>query len=280
MPPKHVSDKYKSVALNTINNKPLYYWSLGNHESTQSPIVFVHGLGGSSDYFMPLISKLNLASYRSLHLYDFEGHGLSPTTLLSKISIESLAADLNGVFEHASITSGATLVAHSIGCLVAIQFILNHPGIVSKLILLGPPPAPLPIHERQNLIGSVHSVRACGMSAVAESEVNGAISEKTRDSNYLAVTAAKMMFLGQDPEGYAKACMALALAGELDVGGVQAETLIITGNEDEKSPVELCEKYEAAMQGRASVRVLKDVRHWHVFEDCEGAAKVVQEFIG
>jgi pimeloyl-ACP methyl ester carboxylesterase len=118
------------------------------------------------------------------------------------------------------------------------------------------------------------------MSAVAKSEVNWAISKKTQDSNYLAVTAAKVMFLGQDPEGYAKACMALAEAGELDVGGVQAETLIITGTEDEKSPVELCGKYEAAMQGRASVKVLRDVGHWHIFEDCEGIAGLVQDFIG
>jgi pimeloyl-ACP methyl ester carboxylesterase len=280
MPPKPVSEKYKSVALTSINNKPLYYWSIGNHSSTRSPIVFVHGLGGTSDYFMPLISTLNLPSYRSLHLYDFEGHGLSPTSLLSKISIDSLAADLAGVFEHAGITSGATLIAHSIGCLIAIQFVASHPGVVSKLILLAPPPAPMHIHDRNNLIGSVHSVRACGMSATAKSEVDWALSKKTQDTNYLAVTATKMMALGQDPEGYAKACMALAEARELDIGSIEAKTLIITGSEDEKSSVEVCEGYEKAIGWRASLKVLGDVGHWHVFEDGEGVAKVVDEFIG
>jgi pimeloyl-ACP methyl ester carboxylesterase len=87
-----------------------------------------------------------------------------------------------------------------------------------------------------------------------------------------------MIVLGQDPEGYAKACMALAEAGEVNVGSIEAETLIVTGREDEKSSVEVCEGYEKAMGGRARMRVLEHVRHWHVFEDCEGVAKVVGDF--
>jgi pimeloyl-ACP methyl ester carboxylesterase len=279
MPLKHVSDKYKSVALDTINNKPLYYRRLGNEENIQNPVVFVHGLGGSNDYFMPLISTLGLVHTHVSHLYDFEGHGLSPTSLLSKISIESLAEDLNGVFEHASIAPGATLVAHSIGCLIAVQFILANPGKVSKLILLGPPKSPIPDIEKLNLRGKVHSVRANGMSAAAKSEVDWNTSKKTLTSNPVAATAVKLSVLGQDPEGYAKACQALVDAQELDFGGVQAKTLIITGSEDEVSPPELCEKYKIAMQGRASVEILAGVRHWHVFEDCAGVAKAVKEFI-
>jgi pimeloyl-ACP methyl ester carboxylesterase len=274
-PQKHVTDKYKAAALTTINNKPVFYRNLGIEENSHQSVVFVHGLGGSNDYFMPLVRTLGLQNSYSLHLYDFEGHGLSPASLLSKISIGSLAEDLNGVFEHASITSGATVVAHSMGCLIAVQFILAHPGKVSRLILLGPPPSPLSENDSQNLTATANSARVNGMSAVADSEV----LRSTRTTNQLAITAAKLSLLGQDPNCYAKACMALADAKQLDFGAIQAQTLLVTGSKDMISPPELCERYQDAMQGRASVRVLNDVGHWHAFEDCSGVAKVVGEFL-
>jgi pimeloyl-ACP methyl ester carboxylesterase len=274
MPRKHIADKYKSAALTTINNKPLYYRTIGKEENTRRPVVFVHGLGGSNEYFMPLIRTLGLQNSHLLHLYDFEGHGLSPTSLLSKISIETLAEDLNDVYEHASITSGATLVAHSMGCLVAVQFVLAHPGKVSKLILLGPPPSPLSERDSRDLTATARSVHVKGMSAVADHEV-----EKMRTTNQLAITAAKLSLLGQDPNGYAKACMALANAKQLNLGAIQPQTLIVTGSEDTISPPDLCERYQGAMQGRANTRILDDVEHWHVFEDCSGVAKAVEEFL-
>jgi pimeloyl-ACP methyl ester carboxylesterase len=272
---KHVADKYKFAALTTINNKPLYYRTLGNEDSTRQSMVFVHGLGGSNEYFMSLIQTLHLQASHLLHLYDFEGHGLSPTSLLSNISIETLAEDLNDVFEHASITSGGTLVAHSMGCLVAVQFVIAHPGKVSKLILLGPPPSPLSERDSRDLIATARSVHVKGMSAVADHEV-----QKMRTTNQLAITAAKLSLLGQDPSGYAKACMALANAKQLNLGAIQPQTLIVTGSEDTISPPDLCERHESAMRGRASVRILNDVGHWHVFEDCSGVAKAVEEFLG
>jgi pimeloyl-ACP methyl ester carboxylesterase len=257
----------------------MYYRSLGNKENTQEPIVFVHGLGGSNEYFIPLISSLGLQNSHCLYLYDFEGHGLSPTSLLNKISLESLAQDLNGIFEHANITSDATLVAHSMGCLIATQFILSNPGKVSRLVLLGPLQSPLSAKDSLDMIETARSVRVNGMPAVADIEATRGTSERTRTTNPLATTAAKISLLGQDPEGYAKACMAFADAQELDLEAVQVKTLVVTGSEDTTSPPELCEKFEGAMQGRASVRILSGVGHWHVFEDCSGVAEAVEGFL-
>jgi pimeloyl-ACP methyl ester carboxylesterase len=139
----HLTNAAKTIGgkvdLTQINSKPLHYQRLSSGDES---IIFVHGLGGTKDYWTPLVSALSLADRATLHLFDFEGHGLSPTHPLSALSIESLASDVAGVFRvaGASPSKPATLVAHSMGCLVAMRFALDNPDLVKKLVLVGPPP--------------------------------------------------------------------------------------------------------------------------------------------
>ncbi|CAN9093157.1 unnamed protein product [Alternaria alternata] len=219
-----------SGLLAKVNDKLVYYKNLGSRSGP--PVVFVHGLGGSSEYYRPLIHSLDIARSHQLWVYDLEGHGLSPTSPLSRLSIESFAADLNGLFEAEDISCNATIVAHSIGCLVALKFALAHPEKVGRLILLGHPFATL------------------------EATTNDAILK-----------------------GYAKALTALGDAHDLDFSAVQATTLFVTGTEDYLSPPHLCEKFKAEMNAEASLRVLENVGHWHVFEDLAGVAEVIRDFV-
>jgi pimeloyl-ACP methyl ester carboxylesterase len=245
-----------------------------------SPIVFVHGLGGTIDYWTPLIRAAQLDKSHYLHLFDLEGHGLSPTLPLSVLSIESFAADLKGVFEHVQIQSGATLIAHSMGCLIAAQFAVAHPELVSKLILVGPPPSPLPEAAVNGSYQRAETARTKGMTAVVDAVATAGTSEKTKSSNSLALAAVRLSLLGQDPEGYAKACSALAGAtNKIDFAQIKAQTLIITGSEDKVSPPQLCETYGKTLPKSGGVEVLENVGHWHVFEDVQGVAKAVSAFL-
>lgn len=264
-------------SLTSINNKLLHYKRSG--EASGSPIVFVHGLGGSAEFFTPLISSLSLEKSHAVHVFDWEGHGLSPSSPLSKISIQSLAEDLNGVVSKADARSGVTLVAHSMGCLVAMHFALAHPEKVSKLVLLGPPPSPLPEAASTATHARAETVRAKGMHAIVDAVAAAGTSEATKSSNPLAVAAVRMSLLGQDPEGYAKACAALAEAPALDFAALQPKTLVITGSEDKVSPPQLCEKYVKDLQGRADLQVLEGVGHWHVFEDAKGTVNAIKGFL-
>merc|ERR1712093_699561 len=89
-----------------------------------------------------------------------------------------------------------------------------------------------------------HIVRTQGMSAVAETIVAAGLSSRTKSRSPMAVTATRLSLLGQDPEGYAKACSALANATtKLDFASIKPQTLIITGTEDKVSPPKLCEDY-------------------------------------
>jgi pimeloyl-ACP methyl ester carboxylesterase len=265
------------VGLTSINSKQLYYRQVG--VLSGNPIVFIHGLGGTSEFYTPLIASLGLDKTHSLYLLDLEGHGLSPTSAASAISISSYASDFQALAQHANITR-ATFIAHSMGCLIALNLALQHPELVSKLVLLGPPPAPLPEAGQTGSIARAATVRSSGMAAVVDAVVAAGTSAKSKSDNPIGIAAVRMSLLSQDPEGYAKGCTALAGASEaIQVGQVKATTLIITGDEDKVSPPQLCEKYSAEING-AQVQVLPQVGHWHILEDVKGVSSAVASFLG
>lgn len=92
----------------------------------------------------------------------------------------------------------------------------------------------------------------------------------------MGLAAVRLSLLGQTGEGYAKACSALAEATDsFDLEGITAETLIVTGAEDKVSSAEVCEGYKKRLPNVVGLEILKDVGHWHVFEDAAGVAQAV-----
>ncbi|KAI1127613.1 hypothetical protein F5Y10DRAFT_242297 [Nemania abortiva] len=265
----------KGAGLTIVNGKPISYQTIG---SANENIIFAHGLGGTKDYWTPLISTLSLAESGTLHLYDFEGHGLSPTHPLSQLSIESLAIDLAGIFQIAGISPSApaTLFAHSMSCLVAIKFALDNPGLVKRLILLGPPPSPLTEASSNFFLARAALVRTKGMATIVDATVDSGTSDFSKRNNPLAIAAIRLSLLGQDPEAYAKACHALSGATtRLEVEKLDVDTLIITGEKDRFSTPSLCDEYKKSIKNSRCVE-LKDVGHWLAFEDAGGVARAVK----
>ncbi|KAF2691372.1 fumarylacetoacetate hydrolase-like protein [Lentithecium fluviatile CBS 122367] len=254
--------------LTILNDKPFHYLTLGPQNA--KPLFFIHSLGATNDFFTPLIYELGLQSTHSCHLFDLEGHGLSPTHPLSELSLSSFTADLAALSIHANIPEGATLIAHSLGCLIALNFTLSHPGKVSQLILLGPPPMPLPEPDRAKLYECADIARTQGMSAILNLGVE---DEVVQAVNPLGFAALRMSLLGQDPEGYAKGCTAFADFTEmLDIGGIEAGVHIITHYADQPR----CEDLVSGVKGNVLVEVVQDVESWHLFENPQGVAKAVK----
>jgi pimeloyl-ACP methyl ester carboxylesterase len=268
-PPQPIGQR----GIELVGAKPLHVKQAG--ETGGPAAVFIHGLGGSMDYWTPLINSQPLQSWNCL-LFDLEGHGLSPTNPLSKLSIASFANDVKNLCSQSGLAS-ATLVAHSMGCLVALKVAQENPTLVSKLILIGPPPNPLPDAGIQGSHARAALVRAEGMGAVVDAVSGAGTSDKTKSSNLVAFSAVRTSLLGQSSEGYAKACTALAESPALDVGSIQAKTVIITGADDKVSPPQVCEGYKQKMANVVHVEVLKDVGHWHVFEDPAGVLRGIGE---
>jgi pimeloyl-ACP methyl ester carboxylesterase len=191
--------------------------------------------------------------------------------------------DAYEVLTQAGVTaeSGLTVIAHSVGCLVAMRLALDHPDLVKTLVLQGPGPSPLPEAASKATYSRAALARQKGMLGVVDAVVGAGISDHSKTHNPLALAAARISLLGQDPEGYAKACVALADSHKdtLEISALKPKVLIITGEEDKVSPPEMCRKMKEKIPNCEDVIVLPKVAHWHLFENTEGVSSAVASFL-
>lgn len=268
------------AGLTKINEKLINIVELG---TGTDPIVYIHGLGGTTEFYCPLIDAANLHTSHRHILYDLEGHGLTPTKASSPVTMDSLVSDLSSILTHPPLNlPPTTLVAHSLGALVALNLTLQHPSLVKRLILLGPGPSPLPPAAATATLNRAASVRQTGLlaSGVANSVANAATSSKTKSANPAALAAVRASLLSQHPEGYPKGCVALAGTARtrLEIEKVAAPTLIVAGDEDRVSSTDWATEMEGRMRD-ARVVVLGGVGHWHCLEDLQGVAGAVRGFL-
>jgi pimeloyl-ACP methyl ester carboxylesterase len=219
--------------LTTINSKPLYYRKTGSTSADAQSILFIHGLGDSSECWTPLIEEMELDKKYVLHFLDLEGHGLSPTSAASVVSIESYASDVATLIEMQGLQN-CVIIAHGMGCLVTLSALdeVDSKTSVSpadiekrKIGMLDPPPqtTPLPDETRKDLLTRAETARKGGMAAVVDSMI---YPEKKRQ-NPLARTLERISLLAMDAEGYAKGCTALA-NWEGESTKIQTEPYVVT----------------------------------------------------
>ena len=259
--------------------KMLYYKKTG--KAGGKPMVCVHGLGGTSGYYEPLEGLLG-GDYE-IHTFDLEGQGLSPTKADSKLSIASFARDLDAVVQHASIKGGITLVAHSMGCLVALKWASQNAEKIEKLILMGPVPSPLPEMGAKNNYARARTVREKGMGPVVDGIIANGTSQKMQKERPVSVAAVRLMMMNQTAEAYAKACMALADSSQdsIQVDGLKGKpVLLLTGAQDAITPEAACKAWKEKLGEGAVVSVVDGVGHLHLLEDVEAVNKEIVSFLG
>ena len=115
------------------DGRALFYLVAGPPAAT--PLLFLHGLGGSRGTWENVLGPL-VERHRVVAL-DLPGHGLSdkPAPDATDYSIAGLAAAVREALETLQITA-AVLVGHSLGGAVAMQIALDHPALVSALVLV------------------------------------------------------------------------------------------------------------------------------------------------
>lgn len=118
----------------------LHFKELG----TGRPLVVLHGLFGSSDNWMGVAPRF--AQHFRVILVDLRNHGLSPHS--DEMNWTVMAGDLAGFFDTHALEQ-VHVLGHSLGGKVAIQFALEFPARVHKLVVVDMAPrANLPEHDR------------------------------------------------------------------------------------------------------------------------------------
>jgi 3-oxoadipate enol-lactonase len=133
-------------------------------------VIFIHGLGGTSNVFDAQAAML--ATDHRVILVDLTGHGMSPRAY--ETSIGGWADDVLAILESCGVQT-ASIVAHSLGTIVAQRVIEQSPDRIERVVLLGPI-RDLAETGRQAQRDRAALVRKEGMVAVAHAVSRGATS--------------------------------------------------------------------------------------------------------
>jgi pimeloyl-ACP methyl ester carboxylesterase len=257
-------------------------------EGSGEVLLLIHGMAGSSDAWRELIPRL-AKSYRVV-APDLLGHGQS-TKPRGDYSLGAFAVWLRDLLDELGIAR-ATIVGHSLGGGVAMQFIYQHPDYCERVILISsgglgpdvgwilrllsapgaelilPVIAPKPVLKAGNKIGSWFT--SAGMRAPRASEIWRAYSSfsdpPTRDA-FLRTLRSVVDYRGQ----------AVSALNRLHVRS-ELPTLAIWGEDDEIIPVEHGYAAHAARPG-SRLEVLPGVGHFAHVEAPTEVADIIDDFM-
>lgn len=109
----------------------LYYFSHEAENPISTPIILIHGAGGSHLHYPPELRRLNGFQVAAL---DLPGHGKSEG--LGKQNINDYVKNIQDFMDAMNLPA-ALIIGHSMGSAIALQLALNAPDRVLALVILG-----------------------------------------------------------------------------------------------------------------------------------------------
>ncbi|CAF3504127.1 unnamed protein product [Fusarium graminearum] len=217
-----------------VRGKKLFYARVDaeTEPKTSDPVlVFIHGLGSSHSFYIPVMHSLAAAGYSSVAL-DVYGSGqseLSPG--VEAPTFETIASDVEELLKGLKIPSENVVVAgHSMGGIIV-------PILASKCrlrgaVLIGPV---LPKPAMADIFNArIETVKKDGMEPMAKTIPFAATGSKATLTHKAFI---RTLLLSQKPDGYNALCQAIAKA-ELPVySNLKCPVLVLAGEEDKTSPV-------------------------------------------
>jgi pimeloyl-ACP methyl ester carboxylesterase len=106
----------------------------GTFAPERPPIVLVHGIGMSGEYFLPFAAEL--ADRHDVYAVDLPGYGTTPKPArpLDVTELGEVVADVIVALG----LHGPVVVGHSMGCQIVADAIGRHPGLGAGYVLIGP----------------------------------------------------------------------------------------------------------------------------------------------
>lgn len=103
----------------------------------QTTYLFLHGLGDTGDLWKNLVGKLpKNVNYLT---FDLLGFGDSARPKWAKYDARAQARSVLATYLKQGITGPVTVIGHSLGALVAVEFARRYPLLTQELVLCSPP---------------------------------------------------------------------------------------------------------------------------------------------
>lgn len=241
-------------------------------EGAGDPVLFVHGLGGTSNSWTPQVLAL-AGRYRMIRP-DLPGAGRSP--LAGRLSVDGLVATLEKLLAELDVAR-AHLVGHSMGTILCQHLAVRRPQLVASLAFFGPFPEP-PEANRQALRDRGAKARREGMAEIAEATLKASTAAATRSEHPVAAAFVRESLMRQPAEGYGATCEALAEATAADLSRIRCPVLLMTGDEDPVAPPATVRAMDAALAD-SRMTVLPRCGHWTQIEKAAECSRALGDFL-
>lgn len=119
-----------------VRGVPLSYTKVtGANNKSSTPLLIFHGLFGSKNNWRSLSKTLALRTGRDVYSFSLRNHGESPHVNGYQSNLNAMAQDIEYFINMANLEK-VSLLGHSLGGRVGVQFAFNEPSKVDKLILV------------------------------------------------------------------------------------------------------------------------------------------------
>jgi 3-oxoadipate enol-lactonase len=242
---------------------------------TGSPVVCVHGLGGSSNTWSAMLPSLD--AHRFIRI-DLPGSGRSKLPH-EELSLALLVECLQTICKRLGIAQ-AQWLGHSMGTIVLQHLAVAAPSLVKSMVLFGPLAEP-PEAARESIRNRAEKIRSDGLQGlqeVTDALLITAVSEHTKRNNPSAYAYVRESLMRQSPLGYAATCEVLSQARSADVERIASPVLLVTGEEDKVSPPEAVRALARRFISGKSV-VFTRCGHWTPIEKPHECAREARAFL-
>ena len=235
----------------------IYYEAVGDG----MPVVFVHGLGGTSNVWHP--QRVGLSRSFKVVTLDLPGSGRSDRKE-TFYSMEKWADQLHAFADVLQLEK-FVLVGHSMATVLAQKYAAKYGNRLHALVLCGPL-TELPAAGKEAFLKRAETVLADGMPAIADAVLAGALTPATREANPALTGMCREMLMANDPASYAAQCHALINgSAAADQPLITSPTLVLVGDQDAVTPLSMARAIVANVRG-AKLHVVPATAHLTMLE--------------
>ena len=269
----------RRLSVRTINTKnetaKIHFMQQGKGED----IILIHSIGQSLYTYRELISRLS-SKFRVTAL-DLVGYGYSQKPYYFNYTLDEMS-DFIARFMDAMEMESAHIFGFSMGAGYVINFAKRYPERVGKVVLLSPggltPEMPSSVRSIESRIFGGLAVRMINMKAVKKmlSECYFDLTNHTEE----VVEEYYKPIANPETKRVIRACIANYDDEEVihSLRDVNADTLILWGNEDKWHPVDMANMFKAVMP-KVNFTLVRNAGHLAHEEKAERVAQLIKMFI-
>ena len=255
----------------------VYYEVSGEGE----PLILVHGTGADAKSFEDMVPLLDKDF--KVYAYDMRGFGRTIRPSEVPLSTDSWADDLAALMGKLELKEAAVL-GWSLGGLVVMNFALRYPDMVSQLILVGsgsPIPTSTPMDRSGFEMRRKLAEEGAPIEEIVEKTLEfskSAYSPYSVENKPEAVEKLRQTLLRNDPKSYADVIKSTRRDIGPELGDIKHPTLIIVGDADSRTPVEMSEGLNKAIPN-SYMKIIENCGHFYGFEQPEETCRVMITFL-